>query len=105
MIFHPQVDKDGNGSISLSEYFEIFSKHGIEVNRAETNRWLSFHIASYCIHYYSRVIKLAGEDGNLTKENFFKIVKSSDFFMKSFDKNKDGVVTEVSFIHKVKFVK
>ena len=25
--------------------------------------------------------------------------------MKSFDKNKDGVVTEVSFIHKVKFVK
>ena len=48
----------------------------------------------------SRVIKLAGEDGNLTKENFVKIVKSSDFFMKSFDENKDGVVTEVSFTHK-----
>ena len=45
--FHPQVDKDGNGSISLSEYFEIFSKHGIEVNRAETNRCLSFNIAEY----------------------------------------------------------
>ena len=42
--FHPQVDKDGNGSISLSEYFEIFSKHGIEVNRAETNRWKKYEI-------------------------------------------------------------
>ena len=50
----------------------------------------------------SRVIKLAGEDGNLTKENFVKIVKSSDFFMKSFDKNKDGVVTEVGSTHEVK---
>ena len=38
---------------------------------------------------------MAGEDGNLTKENFVKILKSSDFFLKSFDKNKDGVVTEV----------
>jgi len=77
-----KVDKDGNGSISLSEYFEIFEKHGIEVNRTETNR----------------VIKLAGEDGNLTKENFVKILKTSDFFMKSFDKNKDGVVTETDMM-------
>ena len=46
-----------------------------------------------------RVIKLAGEDGNLTKENFVKILKTSDFFMKSFDKNKDGVVTEVNIIN------
>ena len=50
------------------------------------------------------MIKLAGEDGNLTKENFVKILKSSDFFMKSFDKNKDGVVTEVSFINDVTFL-
>ena len=48
-------------------------------------------------------MKLAGEDGNLTKENFVKILKSSDFFMKSFDKNKDGVVTEVSLTHEVNF--
>ena len=31
----------------------------------------------------------------LTKENFFKIVQGSDFFLKSFDKNNDGEVTEV----------
>ena len=49
------------------------------VNRAET----------------SRVIRLAGEDGTLTKENFVKVVRGSDFFLKSFDKNKDGEVTEV----------
>ena len=42
-----------------------------------------------------RVVKLAGEDGMLTKENFFKIVQGSDFFLKSFDKNNDGEVTEV----------
>ena len=36
-----QVDKDGNGSISLSEYFGIFEEHGIVVNKTETNRWLS----------------------------------------------------------------
>ena len=35
------------------------------------------------------------EDGLLTKENFFKIVQGSDFFLKSFDKNNDGEVTEV----------
>ena len=43
-----------------------------------------------------RVIRLAGDDGNLTKESFIKILKSSDFFMKAFDKNKDGIVTEVN---------
>ena len=34
-----QVDKDGNGSISLSEYFGIFEEHGIVVNKTETNRF------------------------------------------------------------------
>ena len=41
------------------------------------------------------MIRLAGEDGTLTKENFVKVVRGSDFFLKSFDKNKDGEVTEV----------
>ena len=41
------------------------------------------------------MVKLAGDDGMLTKENFFKIVQGSDFFLKSFDKNNDGEVTEV----------
>jgi len=77
-----KVDKDGNGSISLSEYFGIFEEHGIVVNKTETNR----------------VIRLAGDDGNLTKESFIKILKSSDFFMKAFDKNKDGIVTETEMM-------
>ena len=41
MNYESQVDKDGNGSISLSEYFGIFEEHGIVVNKTETNR-LSF---------------------------------------------------------------
>ena len=40
-------------------------------------------------------MKMAGEDGTLTKENFIKILRSSDLFLKAFDKNKDGIVTEV----------
>lgn len=74
-----QLDKDGKGSISLYDYFGIFESHGIEVTPAESRR----------------VIRLAGDDGMLTKENFFKIVQGSDFFLKSFDKNNDGEVTEV----------
>lgn len=77
-----KVDKDGSGSISLSDYFGIFEDHGIVVNKAETNR----------------VIRLAGEDGTLNKENFVKIVRGSDFFLKSFDKNKDGEVTETDMM-------
>ena len=42
-----------------------------------------------------REITSSQEDGLLTKENFFKIVQGSDFFLKSFDKNNDGEVTEV----------
>ena len=40
-------------------------------------------------------MKMAGEDGTLTKENFTKILRSSDMFLKAFDKNRDGIVTEV----------
>ena len=78
-ILCSEVDKDGDGKISLSEYFAIFEVHGIVVNTAETNR----------------VIRLVGENGNLNKENFVKIVRGSDFFIKSFDKM-GGEVTEVS---------
>ena len=58
----------------------MFESHGIEVTQSETRR----------------VVRLAGDDGLLTKENFFKIVQGSDFFLKSFDKNNDGEVTEVT---------
>ena len=43
-------------------------------------------------------MKMAGEDGTLTKENFTKILRSSDMFLKAFDKNKDGIVTEVDIV-------
>jgi hypothetical protein len=43
-----------------------------------------------------RVTQLAGQDGNLSKEAFINHLKSSNFFLKSFDKNKDGYVSEVS---------
>jgi len=77
-----KVDKEGKGSITLNDYFGIFSSHGIVVDKVET----------------SRVISLAGEDGTLSKEKFVKIVQGSDFFMKSFDKNKDGEVTETDMM-------
>ena len=60
----------------------------------------SCYIHKYCVGGYSylvvfRVMKMAGEEGTLTKENFIKILRSSDLFLKAFDKNKDGIVTEV----------
>ena len=33
-----QVDRDGNGTISMSEYFAIFEDHGITVNKTEVER-------------------------------------------------------------------
>lgn len=77
-----KVDRDGNGAISLSEYFAIFEDHGITVSKTEVER----------------AYLLAGEDGCLTKKNFIKILRSSDLFMKSFDKNRDGVVTETDMM-------
>ena len=55
-----------------------------------------------CIFF--RAYQFAGEDGCLTKKNFIKILRSSDLFMKSFDKNKDGVVTEVKYIESWTFL-
>ena len=49
------------------------------------------------MNIFFRAYQFAGEDGCLSKKNFIKILRSSDLFMKSFDKNKDGVVTEVNF--------
>ena len=42
-----------------------------------------------------RVHKVVGPDGLLKKDDFIKIIQSSNFFMKTFDKNQDGIVTEV----------
>jgi len=73
-----KVDRDGNGTVSLAEYFGIFEEHGVKLSTAETNR----------------VVKLAGTDGTLSKDQFIKILRSSNFFLKTFDKNSDGIVSE-----------
>lgn len=73
-----KVDRDGNGSISLSEYFGIFEEHGVNLSQAECNR----------------VVKLAGDNGLLKKDEFIKIIRGSNFFIKTFDKNQDGIVSE-----------
>ena len=39
--------------------------------------------------------RLAGDNGRLRKEEFVKLVKKSRTFSKTFDKNKDSIVTEV----------
>jgi hypothetical protein len=47
-------------------------------------------------HDVRRVEKLASGSGTITKHDFIKLLKSSELFMKTFDKNRDGIVTEVS---------
>ena len=54
-----------------------------------------YFVGGYSYLVVFRVMKMAGEEGTLTKENFIKILRSSDLFLKAFDKNKDGIVTEV----------
>ena len=41
---------------------------------------------------------MVGPDGLLKKDDFIRILQSSNFFMKTFDKNQDGIVTEVGTI-------
>ena len=48
----------------------------------------------------SRASRLSDGNGNLTKKDFSTILKTSSLFKKSFDKNKDGIVTEVSEVVK-----
>lgn len=73
-----KVDRDGNGTISLTEYFGIFEEHGVTISQAECKR----------------VHKIAGADGTLKKDEFIKILRSSNYFLKTFDKNQDGIVSE-----------
>ena len=38
---------------------------------------------------------MAGDDGILKKDEFIKIIRGSNLFIKTFDKNQDGIVSEV----------
>ena len=95
-----QVDRDGSGTISLSEYFGIFEEHGVKISKAECERLISYsHYLTMNIYllFFSRVHKVVGPDGLLKKDDFIRILQSSNFFMKTFDKNQDGIVTEVGY--------
>merc|ERR1719220_761736 len=41
-----------------------------------------------------KISGVAGSDGTLSKDQFIKILRSSNFFLKTFDKNSDGIVSE-----------
>ena len=96
-----QVDRDGSGTISLREYFAIFEEHGVKIKKSEIERWSKLDwkkiivTSSYKMSLLFRVHKVVGPDGLLKKDDFIKIIQSSNFFMKTFDKNQDGIVTEV----------
>ena len=100
-----QVDRDGSGTISLREYFAIFEEHGVKIKKSEIERWSKARLKENCwlsvvvafskISLLFRVHKVVGPDGLLKKDDFIKIIQSSNFFMKTFDKNQDGIVTEV----------
>ena len=34
----PKVDRDGSGTISLTEYFAIFEEHGVKMSKSECER-------------------------------------------------------------------
>ena len=53
-------------------------------------------ISNFFIKVFYRVHKIAGADGTLKKDEFIKILRSSNYFLKTFDKNQDGIVSEVS---------
>ena len=47
------------------------------------------------VDVFFRVHKIAGDSGTLKKDEFIKILRSSNYFLKTFDKNQDGIVSEV----------
>ena len=53
----------------------------------------------YLFIVFTRVHKVVGPDGLLKKDDFIRILQSSNFFMKTFDKNQDGIVTEVGIYY------
>ena len=66
-----KADKNGNGRISVEEYVQIFSEHGIQLSQDEVDK----------------VSSLANDDGEVTKDEFLNYAKHSDFFKSQMDKN------------------
>jgi len=66
-----KADKNGNGKISVAEYIQIFSDHGIPISQDEV----------------AKISALADEDDEVTKEEFMHYAKNSDFFKAQMDKS------------------
>lgn len=66
-----RADKNGNGRISVAEYVQIFSEHGIDLSPEEKEK----------------VSHLANVDGEVTKDEFLGYAKHSDFFKAQLDKS------------------
>eukprot|EP00090_Calanus_glacialis_P029315 TRINITY_DN47057_c0_g1_i1.p1 TRINITY_DN47057_c0_g1~~TRINITY_DN47057_c0_g1_i1.p1 ORF type:complete len:171 (-),score=61.80 TRINITY_DN47057_c0_g1_i1:91-603(-) len=73
-----KVDHNCSGFITMEEYLAMFNDHGVSLTKSET----------------SQLVRLAGENGKLRKVDFVELVKNSRTFSKTFDKNKDSIVTE-----------
>ena len=56
-----RADKNGNGRISVQEYVNIFSEHGITVEPEEVRK----------------VSEIANEDGEVTKDEFLNYARTS----------------------------
>lgn len=67
------ADKNGNGRISVQEYVNIFSEHGITVGQEEVEK----------------ISQLASDANEVTKDEFIEYAKRSDFFKSQLDKT-DG---------------
>merc|ERR1712021_294025 len=65
-----KADKNGNGRISVSEYAQIFSDHGIQLSPEEVEK----------------VSSIANNDGEVTKEEFLNYARHSEFFKTQMDK-------------------
>ena len=96
MIYSERLTKMVQGPFlwgSISEYLK--STGLIWASQKQKGNFLFKFSKHVKVEIYGRVHKLVGPDGLLKKDEFIKILQSSNFFMKTFDKNQDGIVTEV----------
>ncbi len=71
-----RADKNGNGRISVNEYVNIFSEHGITVEDEEVRK----------------VSELANEYGEVTKDEFLQYARTSEFFRSQMDRSDEDSV-------------
>ena len=90
-----QVDHNSTGTITTQEYLNMYSVQGATLTQTEKTNLNRYSRDSRKLNFKTAFFRLAGENGKLRKEDFIKLVKKSTTFSKTFDKNKDSIVTEV----------